>query len=103
MRIRSFSPGADRSLAMSSSDNLNAEPFRILNVKPGVKVLFRIYSTLLQFSGDRIPVEVFNRDREMIHDTRRALMVERHEGFPHAETHDFVWFVLAHHRQPEYL
>ncbi len=38
------------SIMLSSSDNLNKDSFRILDMKPRIKALFRIGPALFQFS-----------------------------------------------------
>lgn len=66
---------AKPSIAISGSDNLNADAFRILDVEPRVEVLAGICAALFQFPRNGVPVEFFNPDREMIHEPGRALMV----------------------------
>ena len=42
-------------------------------------------------------VELVHPDREVIHDTGRALVVEGDKGLGDPEAHNFVALVLAHH------
>src|SRR5438034_11524599 len=53
-----------RTAATLGTHNLNADPFRILDMEPGVKVLFRSYSALLQFLRHRFFVELLDADAE---------------------------------------
>src|SRR5262249_21771988 len=91
-------------LVISPSDDLHADPFRILYMEARIQVVFRRRPTRLQLQCDLIPVELLDRYRKVIHYPHRTLMVERHQRLPcSAEPHDFVRLVLAHHGQPEHL
>src|SRR5437762_10468174 len=65
----------------SRSYDLNADTFRILDVKSGIDVLFRIYPALLELLCYRVAVEAFDSNRKVIHDAHGRFMMERNESF----------------------
>src|SRR5947199_5482619 len=81
----------------SRSYDLNADTFRILDVKSGIDVLFRIYLALLELLCYRVAVEAFDSNRKVIHDAHGRFMMERNESFVRcAEANNFVRLVFAH-------
>src|ERR1700732_1529797 len=64
------------SLCWSALNDLHVEPFRILDVKTRVHVLFGARPVQLQLASNRFLVKMVNANREMVHDTCRALVVK---------------------------
>src|SRR5580704_12807321 len=87
----------------STLNNLHVEPFRILDVKTRVHVLFGARPVQLQFARDRFLIEVLHANREVVDEARRTLVVKRNQRLGDPEAHDFVVFVLAHHSKTEKL
>src|SRR5579859_1647268 len=81
----------------------NTDSFRIFDMKSRIEVLLRIGSTFFQFPRYHFLVELLDSDREVIHQTGRALVMQRDQHLPLPQAHDFVGLVLAHHRQSEHL
>src|SRR4029078_13713289 len=68
-----------RIATISSSDNLNADSFRIYDMKPGIQVIFRSNPAGLQLPCHGFLVEILDSDREVIHQTGRIFVVQRDE------------------------
>src|SRR6266478_757948 len=79
--------------------DLHVDPVGILDVQPGIGVVFRTRTTLCHIACSRFLAETGYPDREVIHNSGRALMIERDQRPGIAEANNSVRLVLADYRE----
>src|SRR5258707_3626947 len=95
-------PRSHRNCCSSSlRKNLHIDPVGVLDVQARIGVVFRSPIALLQIACRGFLAETGNADREVIHDSGRALMVERNQCPGGAEANNSERLVLADHSEAE--
>ena len=83
--------------------DLHIDPVGVLDVQAGIGVVFRISIALLQIACRGVLAETGNADSEVIHNSGRALMVERDQSPGVTEANNSERLILADHGEAEHL
>src|SRR5258708_7751327 len=93
---------SDRRVRSPLRKDLHVDPVGILDVQAGIGVVFRTRTTLCHIARSGFLAETRYPDREVIHNSGRALMVERDQRPGDTEANNSMRLVLADHGETEH-